>query len=84
MADITERDAAAGQISSTETWRRCHTSALRLAFGGTSLPGTYPGLDTAVEQVLAQYFTLDNVALTPELRSKIVAACREVARQSGG
>lgn len=84
MADVTERDAAGQQISSTEVWRRCHSAALRLAVGGTSLPGKYPGLDVAVEQVLAQHFSLDNTPMTPELRAKIVAACREVARQSGG
>jgi len=84
MADIIERDAATQQISTTGIWRRCHSSALRLAFGGTSLPGKYPGLDTAVEQVLSQSFTLDDVAMTPELRAAIAAACREVAKQSGG
>lgn len=84
LADVTERDAGPNQIPNTGAWRRCHSSALRLAVGGTPLPGQYPGLDTAVEQVLAQYFSLDNAPLTPELRAKIVAACREVARQSGG
>ena len=84
MADVTERDSAVGQISSTEVWRRCHSSALRLAVGGTPLPGKYLGLDVAVEQVLSQYFSLDNTPMTPELRAKVVAACREIARQSGG
>lgn len=79
LADITERDAAGNLISTTEMWRKCHSTSLRLAAGGTSLPGKYPGLDTAVEQTLARHLTLDNVAITPEIRSKIVAGCREVA-----
>jgi hypothetical protein len=41
-------------------------------------------LDAAVEQVLSQYFPLENLPLTDELRAKIVAGCREVAKQSGG
>lgn len=79
LADITERDAAASLISTTGMWRQCHSTALRLAAGGTSLPGKYPGLDAAVEQTLAKHLTLDNVAVTPEVRAKIVAGCREVA-----
>lgn len=84
LADVTQRDGANRQISTTGIWRRFHSAALRLAVGGTELPGKYPGLDKAVEEVLAQHFSLDDVALTDELRSKVVAACREVASQSGG
>ena len=56
-----------------------NSTALRLAAGGTPLVGKYPGLDLAIEQVLGKYFPLDDVAITSDLRAKIVAACREVA-----
>lgn len=84
LADVTERDASDRQLGTTQAWRSCHSAALRLAVGGTPLVGKYPGLDIAVEQVLAEFFPLDNQAISPELRAKIVAGCREVARQSGG
>lgn len=84
LADVTERDGRDRQIGTTQSWRSCHSAALRLGVGGTSLPGKYPGLDAAVEQVLSQYFPLENLPLTDELRAKIVAGCREVAKQSGG
>jgi len=83
LAEITERDAGQ-QIPTTGVWRRMHASALRLAAGGTDLPGKYDGLDVAVEEVLADHFDLVDVAITPSLRTKIIAGCREVARQSGG
>jgi len=79
LANITERDSVDSRIPTTGMWRRCHSTALRLAAGGTPLVGKYPGLDMAIEQVLAKYFPLDDVALTSDLRAKIVAACREVA-----
>lgn len=84
LADVTERDAKDRLLGTTQAWRSCHSAALRLAVGGTSLVGRYPGLDTAVEQVLSQFFTLDNQPISPDVRAQIVAACREVARQSGG
>ena len=79
LADITERDSTDSRILTTGMWRRCHSTALRLAAGGTPLVGKYPGLDLAIEQVLGKYFPLDDVAITSDLRAKIVAACREVA-----
>lgn len=84
LADVTERDATDRLLGTTQAWRSCHSAALRLAVGGTSLVGRYPGLDSAVEQVLAQFFTLDNQSISPDIRAKIVAGCREVAKQSGG
>lgn len=84
LADVTERDASDRQLGTTQAWRSCHSAALRLAVGGTSLVGKYPGLDTAVEQVLAGFFPLENQSISPEIRAQIVAGCREVAKQSGG
>lgn len=80
LADVTARDAGT-RIANVAAWRAIHSDALRLAVGGTDLVGKYPGLDKAVEQVLAKHFTLDNAGLTDELTGKIVAGCRDVERQ---
>lgn len=83
LGDITVRDSGQ-QIATTAVWRKLHASALRLAAGGTDLPGKYKGLDEAVEKVLSEHFSLDDVAITKELASKIDEGCKEVAKQSGG
>lgn len=81
LADVTARDAGS-RIANVAAWRAVHSDALRLAVGGTDLVGKYPGLDKAVEQVLAQHFTLDNAAMTSDLTAKVVAGCKEVVKQS--
>lgn len=80
LADVTKRDAGR-LITSTSVWRAIHSDALRLAVGGTDLIGKYPNLDTAVEEVLAQHFSLDNLPLTPERVAQIVAGCEAVEAQ---
>lgn len=81
LADITQRDAGS-RIATVSAWRAVHSDALRLAVGGTDLVGKYPGLDTAVESVLAGHVSLDNTSITPEVAAKLVAGCKEVAKQS--
>ena len=44
-------------ITTTSAWRAVYQDALRLAAGGTDLVGKYPGLDKAVEAVLAKHYT---------------------------
>lgn len=80
LADVTRRDSGR-LITSTSVWRAIHSDALRLAVGGTDLVGKYPGLDTAVEEVLAQHFPLDNKPLDDTLVAAIVAACLDVEAQ---
>ena len=80
LADITARDSGA-RIANVATWRAVHSDALRLAVGGTDLPGKYPGLDRAVEEVLSKHIGLDNVPLAGEAKDKLVAGLREVERQ---
>lgn len=80
LADVTRRDAGS-RIANVATWRAVHSDALRLAVGGTDLVGKYPGLDLAVDKVLAENVGLDNVPLTPEVAAKIVAGCRAVEKQ---
>lgn len=82
LADVTRRDAGR-LIGTTALWRVIHGDALRLAAGGTDLVGKYPGLDRAVEETLAKHFSLDDVAITPDLTEKIVAGCKEVEVQCG-
>lgn len=82
LADVTGRDAGQ-QIPSLAVWRSIHASSLRLAAGGTTLVGKYPGLDVAVDKVLRDATgTVENVALNAELVDKLVAGCKEVVRQS--
>lgn len=88
LADVTARDQGK-QIGSTAVWRAVHSSALRLAVGGSSFVGKYAGLDRAVEEVIASKATLDNLPLTAESNGQPVwktleQACLEVARQAGG
>lgn len=80
LADITERDAGK-LISTTAAWRKVHADSLRLAVGGTDLVGKYPGLDRAVEQVMAAHVSLDNVAMDPERVASLAKACRAVEAQ---
>lgn len=81
LADVTRRDGGR-LITSTSVWRAIHSDALRRAVGGTDLVGKYPGLDTAVEEVLATHFPLDNKPLDDALVAAIVAACQDVEKQS--
>lgn len=82
LGDITARDAGQ-QITTVGTWRAVHASALRLAAGGTDLPGKYPGLDVAVDRVLQESLgSLDDVPMTKEVVGKLVAGCRTVVKQS--
>lgn len=83
LADVMRRDAGR-RITTTGVWRSVYRDALALAAGGTDLVGKYPALDEAIEEVLAKYYTLDDLAIDDELAKKISAGCMEVARQSGG
>lgn len=80
LADVTQRDQGR-LIASTAVWRAIHSDALRLAVGGTDLVGKYPGLDEAVEEVLAQHFPLDNKPLDKAQVDAIVAGCKAVEAQ---
>ena len=79
LADMTEQDNG-NLISTVGMWRQLHINTLKLA--ASKLRGKYPGLDVAVEKVMAESFPLDDVPLSGSLVSKIAAACREVAKQS--
>lgn len=80
LADLIERDGGS-TIATTAIWRAIYSDALRLAAGGTGLPGKYPGLDKAIEEVLAQHYSLDNLPIDKALAAKIAAGCRAVEAQ---
>lgn len=79
LADVTERDGGQ-QIATMAVWRDVHRSALRLAAG--EIKGKYAGLAEAVEKVLGEHVSLDDVAMSKEQVSKVVAGCRDVERQA--
>ena len=79
LADVTENDNGT-LITTVGMWRQLHSNTLKLA--ASDLKGKYPGLDVAVEKVMSDGFPLDDVAMTPDLVTKITKACREVAKQS--
>lgn len=78
LADVTERDGGKA-IATVGVWRDVHSATLRLAVG--DMKGKYPGLDVAVEKVLAQHVSTDDVALKGDTLNAVVAGCREVAKQ---
>ncbi len=80
LADLIERDGGK-LIPTTAVWRAIYADALRLAAGGTDLVGKYPGLDAAVEKVLAEHYPLDNLPIDPVMAGKIAAGCRAVEKQ---
>lgn len=80
LADLMARDNGR-LITTTALWRSVYTDALRLAAGGTDLVGKYPGLDTAVEETLGKYYSLQVLPIDDALSDKIVAACKDVERQ---
>jgi len=80
LADIMARDTGR-LITTTAVWRSIYSDALRLAAGGTSLVGRYPDLDDAVEKVLSEHYTLDNLPIDQALADKIVAGMKTVERQ---
>jgi hypothetical protein len=81
LGDLMRRDSGR-LISTTALWRSVYTDALRLAAGGTDLVGKYPGLDAAVEETLGKYYSLQVLPIDDALTEKIVAACKDVERQS--
>lgn len=80
LADIMARDTGR-LITTTAVWRSIYSDALRLAVGGTDIVGRYPDLDEAVEEVLAEHYTLDNLPIDQALADKIVAGMKTVERQ---
>lgn len=80
LADVIDRDGGK-LIPTTAVWRAIYSDALRLAAGGTELVGKYPDLDTAIEQVLAQHYSLDNQPIDQALAKKIADGCRAVEKQ---
>jgi hypothetical protein len=45
------------------------------------LVGKYPGLDVAVEKVLAEHYPLDNLPMDKDMAAKIAAGMKAVEAQ---
>tara|TARA_Y100001938_G_scaffold27825_1_gene37455 strand:- start:476 stop:889 length:414 start_codon:yes stop_codon:yes gene_type:complete len=80
LADVITRDAGT-RVTTTSVWRDIHRDTLALAVESTAIKGKYPGLDTAIEEVMSKHFSLENRPIDAELASKIADACTEVSRQ---
>jgi hypothetical protein len=80
LADLMNRDSGR-LITTTAAWRAVYKDALQLAAGGTDFVGKYPGLDTAVEEVLAKHYPLENAPIDKPLADKIVAGLKAVEAQ---
>ncbi|NBW20534.1 MAG: hypothetical protein EBR82_72450 [Caulobacteraceae bacterium] len=80
LAVITQRDAGK-QIPTVGVWRAVHSAELRLAVG--ELKGKYTGLDVAVDKVLQSFVPAQDVPMSDDVIDGLVAACEEVAKQSG-
>ena len=80
LADLMARDQGR-LITTTAVWRSIYSDALRLAAGGTDLAGKYPGLDVAVDKVLSEHYSLDNLPIDKDMAVKIAAGMTAVERQ---
>lgn len=80
LADVTERDGGT-QITTLAMWRNVHSATLKLAVG--EMKGKYPGLDRAVEKVLADHVVPEDVPLKGDTLENVILGCREVAKQGG-
>lgn len=75
-ATILRRDNGA-RLNTTEKWAEWHAQTLQLAI---ETPGKYPGLDEAIEQVIAGSLGTDDVlSVTPDVQAKLIAACDVIA-----
>lgn len=81
-AGVENDGAKAGEkfYGDTADFRRAHVDALRL-WRDVRKVGSVPGLGEAVDKVLADMIGLEVQPMTDEVRGKVIAACREVARR---
>lgn len=71
FAEVLQRDNSV--VRNTTDVREAHTRALKLAFGGTEVQTSNPGLGVKLDKAAADAIGLQNRALTPELRARAVA-----------
>lgn len=77
LADVVERDDTV--VNTVGTFRELHGKSLDLAFKGTDLPGKYPGLDVAINDLLVAAVGTADVPLPPAKRQALVQALKDVA-----
>jgi hypothetical protein len=80
LADVVERDDKT--VNTVGVFRDLHGKSLDLAFKGTDLPGKYPGLDTAINDLVVAAVGRDDVPLPPAKRQALVQALKDIANAS--
>jgi hypothetical protein len=80
LADVVERDDKT--VNTVGVFRELHGKSLDLAFKGTDLPGKYPGLDTAINDLVVASVGRDDVPLPPAKRQALVQALKDIANAS--
>lgn len=71
FADVLKRDDSV--VRNTNDIREAHSRSLKLAFQKTDVQTSHPGLGVKLDAAAAKALTLQNRALTPELRARAVA-----------
>jgi len=81
LARVVKRDGVKDKlIVTTGQLATLQARTLTLAIDA---PGTYPGLDKAIDDVFfAAVGTREEVAVTAEMRAKIVTACQKIANSA--
>jgi hypothetical protein len=74
---VVEREASVAPT--VGGFRELHGRSLDRAFKGTDLPGKYPGLDVAINDLLVTAVGTDDVPLPPAKRQALVQALKGVA-----
>jgi hypothetical protein len=80
LADVVERESSVAQT--VGGFRELHGRSLDRAFKGTDLPGKYPGLDVAINDLLVEAVGTADVPLPPAKRQVLVQALKGVANAS--
>lgn len=79
-AAILKRDAVTKFLATSEQFAKWQERTLKMAIDE---PGKYPGLDVAIEAVFAAAVGTDDVvAITDDMRAKLIAACQTVANSA--
>jgi hypothetical protein len=79
-AIILKRDASTKFLATTEQFSKWQERTLKMAI---EEPGKYPGLDAAIEAVFATAVGTDDVvAVTDDMRAKLIAACETIANSA--
>lgn len=83
LADAVESDAA-GTITTTEQFRNGYRASAVLMVRGTEYKPAGDAFDSKVSERIAGAIGLKSVALSAELKAKLVVVLREISKELGG